>query len=94
MSPGEAVWKSFALKSKLSPGEVVRKRGSVVVEEKGVVGERTHGNANLTSKHGANRGFDVPGNGQQSINVTSSGIRRFVFSPDRCSKGTVGRALF
>ena len=45
----------------MSPCEVVRKRRSVVVEEKGVVGERTHGNANLTSKCDANRPFDVPG---------------------------------
>ena len=32
----------------MSPGEVVRERGSVVVEEKGVVGEGAHCNANLT----------------------------------------------
>ena len=32
----------------MSPGEVVRERGSVVVEEKGVIGEGTHSNANLT----------------------------------------------
>ena len=39
----------------MSPGKIVRKRRSVVVEEKRVVGERTHGNANLTSKCDANR---------------------------------------
>ena len=30
-----------------SPGKIIRERGAVVVEEERVVGERTHGNADL-----------------------------------------------
>ena len=63
----------------MSPCEVVRKRRSVVVEEKGVVGERTHGNANLTSKCDANR---------------EGMFFAFMCLPDRCSTGTEGQALF
>ena len=48
-APGNQL--TFAPTSKVSPCEVVRKRRSVVVEEKGVVGERTHSNANLQRKN-------------------------------------------
>ena len=49
----------------MSPGKVVRERGSVVVEEKGVVGEGAHSNANLTRTCEAIiRGFNVMGSRQ------------------------------
>ena len=45
----------------MSPGEVVWERGSVVVEEKGVVGEGAHSNANLTRTCEAIIDFNVLG---------------------------------
>ena len=42
-----------------SPGKIIGERGAVVVEEERVVGERTHGNADL-----------IKGQNFQSVSVT------------------------